>query len=106
MVNRRYVLSCLLALCLPSSVTAQGMNTAPPSLGDGWAVTELAEARLDPAVFSILVERIDSGWIPNVHALLIEHKGRLAFERYWPGEDVTLTGPVTLEYQPSLMLNQ
>ena len=102
MVNRRYFLSGLLAFCLPVAAAAQDLNTAPAALGDGWAIAELAEAGLDPAIFSTLVERIDSGWIPNVHAVLIEHKGRLVFERYRPGEDVDWGRPLgRVEHGPT-----
>ncbi len=87
MFTARHALLCLLAICLPSSVAAQETGTAPAALGDGWAVAEPAEAGLDPAAIADLVEKIDTGWIPNVHAVLIEHRGRLVFERYWPGED-------------------
>ena len=30
---------------------------------------------------------VETGTLPNVHAVLIEHKGRLVFDRYWPGKD-------------------
>lgn len=87
MFTARRALFCLLAICLSFSVAAQETGIAPAALGDGWAVAEPAEAGLDAVAIADLVEKIDSGWIPNVHALLIEHRGRLVFERYWPGED-------------------
>jgi CubicO group peptidase (beta-lactamase class C family) len=87
MFTRRYILSSLLAFYLPSLVAAQGTSTAPAVLGDGWAVAEPAEAGLDPDALATLVELIDAGVnFQKVHAVLIEHKGRLVFERYWPGE--------------------
>ena len=87
MFTRRYILSSLLAFYLPSLVAAQRTSTAPAVLGDGWAVAEPAEAGLDPDALATLVELIDVGVnFQNVHAVLIEHKGRLVFERYWPDE--------------------
>lgn len=94
MFTWRTVLPGLLAACLSLPVAAQEISTAPARLADGWGVGKPADAGLDPNALSELVEKIDTGWIPNVHALLIEHKGRLVFERYWPGEDVSLTGPL------------
>ena len=94
MINRRYVLSGLLAFCLPLPAAAQDINTAPSALADGWAVAKPTEAGLDPQALAELVEKVDTGWIPNVHALLIEHQGQLVFERYWPGEDDSVTGPL------------
>ncbi len=88
MYTRRNILSGILAVCLPSLVTAQGINTAPVALDDGWAVAEPSEAGLDPDALATLVEIIEKGVnVPNIHALLIEHEGRLVFEHYWPGED-------------------
>ena len=34
MINRRYVLSGLLAFCLPLTAAAQDINTAPSALAD------------------------------------------------------------------------
>lgn len=94
MINRRYVLSGLLAFCLPLTAAAQDINTAPSALADGWVVAKPTEVGLDPQALAELVEKVDTGWIPNVHALLIEHQGRLVFERYWPGEDDSVAGPL------------
>jgi CubicO group peptidase (beta-lactamase class C family) len=93
MFTRRCVLSGLLAVSLPPSVVAQGINNAPASLGDGWAVARPADAGFDQDALAAYVKRIDAGIdVPNINALLIEHEGRLVFERYWPGEDRILNG--------------
>lgn len=94
MFARRFVVSALLAVCPPLCAAAGGIDSAPVALADGWGVAGPAEAGLDPVALSNLVEKVDTGWIPNVHALLIEHEGRLVFERYWPGDDTSLTGPL------------
>lgn len=88
------ILLGLFAVCVPLSTSALEINTAPAELGDGWSVAEPSNAGLDPQALSEIVEKTDTGWIPNVHALLIEHEGRLVFERYWPGEDESVTGPI------------
>lgn len=101
MFTRRFILSVLLAFCMPLLAAAQEINTAPAGLDDGWAVAKPTEAGLDPDAIATLVELINAGVnYQNVHALLIEHEGRLVFERYWPGEDWELGyvehGPKTL----------
>ncbi len=94
MISRRDVLSGLLAFCLPLTAAAQDITTAPSALADGWAVAKPTEAGFDPQALAELVDKVDLGWIPNVHALLIEHQGKLVFERYWPGEDDSVAGPL------------
>lgn len=94
MFTRRCTLFALLLACLPLAAVADEVTSAPLQRDDGWPVATLAEAGLDPAALAAIVEKIDDGWIPNVHALLIEHEGRLVFERYWPGEDRSVTGPL------------
>lgn len=102
MSTRRQFLTGLLAVCLPLSAAAQEIESAPTALADGWGVAKPSEAGLDPRALSDLTDKIDSGWIPNVHALVIEHEGRLVFERYWPGEDHSVTGPLGLvEHGPT-----
>ncbi len=102
MVQRRIFLSGILAFGLPLAAMAQDIDTTPAQLDDGWAVAETAEAGLDPDILSTLVDRIDSGWIPNVHAVVIEHDGRLVFERYRPGEDENWGEPLgRVEHGPT-----
>ena len=92
MFNRRHVLYGLMALCVPLTSTAEEIDAAPGTLADGWEVAKPTDAGFDTQALSELVEKIDSGWIPNVHALLIEHNGKLVFEHYRPGEDISMTG--------------
>ncbi|MET1414048.1 serine hydrolase [Roseibium sp. HPY-6] len=89
MVTRRVLLSSLLAAVFPpAAADARGMDAAPSARADGWPVAEPASARLDPQALSELIEMIDAGVSArNIHAVLVEHKGRLVFEHYWPGED-------------------
>lgn len=85
MLIKRVIISCLLAFCLPSLLVAREIDTA---LRDYWPVAEPADAGLDSEALVELVQLIDSGVnYPNIHAVLIEHTGRLVFEHYWAGED-------------------
>ena len=88
MLSRRIFLSGLTTFCLPWPVLAQTQLPAPASLDDGWQVAAPDEAGLDPDALAALVEEIQSAEaLPNVHAVLIEHKGRLVFEQYFAGND-------------------
>lgn len=88
MPTKRVIISCLLVFYLPLLVAAKEIDTTPAALADGWPVAKPADVGLDPEALSDLVQLIDSGVnVQNVHAVLIEHRGRLVFERYWAGED-------------------
>lgn len=87
MLVRRHAVAGILAFCLPLTALAQDIDTAPAALDDGWAVGKPSGAGLDLAALSALASEIETGVLPNVHAVLIEHEGRLVFERYWPGDD-------------------
>lgn len=87
MLIRHYTVAILLAFCLPLMAAAQDIDITPAALGDGWAVGKPSDAGLDPTALSALVSDIEEGLMPNVHAVLIEHDGRLVFERYWSGDD-------------------
>ncbi len=87
MLTRRSTVTGLLAICLPLTAQAEDIDMAPATVGDGWAVGKPSEAGLDPAALSALVLEIETDTLPNVHAVLIEHKGQLVFDRYWPGKD-------------------
>ena len=84
----------LLAFGFPFVAAAEALDGAPADLGDGWAVGKPSEASLDPEALSALVSDIDKGVLPKVHAVLIEHDGRLVFERYWPGDDESWGQPL------------
>ena len=101
MITSQLINVCLLAFCLSSMASAKEIITAPTVLEDGWPVAELSDVGFDPDALADLVALIDSNVsYPNIHAVLIEHKGRLVFEHYWPGEDGELGyvehGPNTL----------
>jgi len=95
MLSRRFILCGFLALCQPTWGLAQDTSTIPAARGDGWPVAAPGKIGLDPQALAELVELIDAGVsYPNIHALLIEHDGRLIFEHYWPGEDYNWIDPL------------
>ena len=92
--------AAVLVGCLPSTHASAQVNSppvaaakhrsadqAPPELADGWATVKPSAANLDPAVLNQLTREIQSGSIGNVHAVLVEHDGRLVYERYFSGPD-------------------
>ena len=93
MLSRLGLLVGILAVLLPFFVSAQTADTVSKPTEDGWKMAKPIEAGLDPAALADLAALINvDATYPNVHALLIEHRGRLVFERYWPGEDYLLRG--------------
>ena len=62
-------------------------DQAPAQLDDGWEVATPSQAGLDPAALAALTEQIESNHIRNVHAVIIEHAGRLIYEQYFAGRD-------------------
>lgn len=64
------------------------LNTTPARLQDGWLIANPEEAYLDLKWLSEITQAINNGYeYPNVHAVLIEHAGRLVYELYLDGED-------------------
>ncbi|MGX9354495.1 serine hydrolase domain-containing protein [Roseobacteraceae bacterium S113] len=84
MLTRRILLSTLPCMALPGLLRAD--TPAPDDLGDGWPVASPEAAGFDGNSLNALARYIDAGRaLPNVHALVIERRGSLVFERYWPG---------------------
>lgn len=88
-------LICLLQICLlivlqPSPGSAQTTEVpdqAPINLIDGWTVAKPSTTGFDPAGLAKLSKAITTGEIHNVHAVIIEHAGRLVYEQYGAGPD-------------------
>jgi CubicO group peptidase (beta-lactamase class C family) len=55
----------------------------PADLGDGLAVGEVAQAGLDHAVATRLVDRVVDGTYKDVHGILVYRGGRLVIEEYF-----------------------
>ncbi len=62
-------------------------DQAPAQLDDGWEVAAPSQAGFDPAALAALAEKIESNDIRNVHAVIVEHAGRLVYEQYFSGRD-------------------
>ena len=83
---------------------AGDLDRPPPRYADGWQVANPSEAGFDPDALARLTEDIRNGAIQNVHAVLVERKGRLVYEAYFKGADeswgrslgVVQHGPETL----------
>lgn len=73
---------------LPAVASEDGSaDQAPLELDDGWSTVKPSVANLDPAALGQLTKAIQSGVIGNIHAVLVEHDGRLVYERYFSGPD-------------------
>ena len=70
-----------------SSAAGALPDQAPAQLGDGWEVAAPSQAGFDPAALTALTEEIESNDIRNVHAVIVEHAGRLLYEQYFSGCD-------------------
>lgn len=57
----------------------------PVELNDGWTIGNLTESRISPEPLLELIEEIQADTFPDVHSVLIAHKGKLVFESYFPG---------------------
>jgi len=94
-VSRRTMLCGLASAFLPSSAPAQHSISTPAELDDGWQIANLAEANLDIEAVRELISSIDAGIsFPNIHAVLVEHRGRLVLEHYRPGLDWAFEEPL------------
>ena len=75
----------------PSSTVPTGsgavLDQVPVRLDDGWAVAAPSEAGFDPAALAALTAEIENNNIRNVHAVIVEHAGRLVYEQYFSGLD-------------------
>ena len=77
-----------------SSDEKHGLDHAPQTREDGWATARPSEAGFDAARLAALTADIRSGKIHNVHAVIIEHGGRLIYERYFAGPDERWGDPI------------
>ncbi|NIM01322.1 MAG: serine hydrolase [Acidobacteria bacterium] len=90
-MKREVLLPATLLALLVAGCSAPPQESHPPGLppdtGDGWAVGSPADAGIDASALDRLGDEIENGEFPNTHALLIEHKGTLVYERYFSGTD-------------------
>ena len=76
-----------LAVMLAGTWHPAGAASPPEQRNDGWVVAAPEAAGFDPAALEALAEDVTRGVYGNVHAVLVEHDGRLVFERYFEGAD-------------------
>ena len=76
----------------PSTTADKGSAHRPPLLravlnDDGWETGTPAEAGFDQTAIQEMTEDLRSDYYGNIHALLIEHDGKLVYEEYFTGPD-------------------
>ena len=83
--------AALLVICAASVSACRAGATVPyslpPSLDDGWATEAPEAAGIDRSRLEALTGTIRSHPDYNVHAVLVEHDGRLVYEEYFSGKD-------------------
>jgi CubicO group peptidase (beta-lactamase class C family) len=86
----------LFALLLALGPLVSLAQPAPPDRGkpamvaDGWDAATPDDVGLDPAVLSGIGPRFQGSTDVNVHAVLVIRHGKLAYERYFTGQDERL----------------
>jgi len=84
-------IAAVIAVGTGCSQAAESRQTAPvvtpPSLDDGWATGSLEQAGIDRGRIEAMTQSIHAHPEYNLHALLIEHDGRLVYEEYFSGKD-------------------
>jgi CubicO group peptidase (beta-lactamase class C family) len=60
---------------------------ARPSPADDWQTMSLTEAGFAPETAERLADAVQSGRLPNLHAVVVARHGKLVLERYDQGED-------------------
>ena len=82
--------------CVDASLTRWDPGTEPcptPASARPWAVAAPAGEGMDAAALEALVTRAEQGELGNLHSILVVRNGRLVFERYFSGPDMTWGNP-------------
>ena len=85
LLGRSIVMSAVAALIFQGPLAAS--DEAPLKLDDGWEVAAPSAAGFLPAALDDLTQSIENQVLNNVHAVIVEHDGRLVYERYFEGHD-------------------
>jgi CubicO group peptidase (beta-lactamase class C family) len=80
----------IIALFSPRFLT-KGPYQKPPTTGDGWMTASLSEVGMDEKPILELLSMLAQQNELNIHSLLIVKDGKLVFETYYPGDDITVT---------------
>jgi len=70
--------------------------SVPPALDDGWTIGSPEQAGIDRRRLEAMTGSIHDNPAFNVHAVLIEHDGRLVYEEYFSGTDERRGQPLGL----------
>ena len=77
--------SFLLLAC--SSFTSVSLTNSDAQRDDGWPTATLDESGFDLVKMQQLTQRLESGWHPNAHMVLVSYQGKLVYEKYLSGDD-------------------
>ena len=80
-------LSLLIVVALPAAASLSADALSPPDTGDGWTVSDPSSAGFDKEALAALQQSLSADEYSNLHAVIIEHNGRLVFEQYLSGTD-------------------
>ena len=85
------VLALPLALfvLLSTGSTAASLTNSDAPRDDGWQTATLEESGFDRVKMQQLTQRLESGWHPNAHMVLVAYQGKLVYEKYLSGDDET-----------------
>ena len=92
-LHRRLTVA-LLGLFILVSCSEYREAKAPQNSSADWLGSAAHAAGFDLAELDRLTRDIESGEFPNTHALLIEHRGALIYEKYWSGTDARWGEPL------------
>jgi len=98
--TRRVAAAAVLAVGCSSAGpdTARWVYSQPEPVGDGWATVSLADAGLDEARLTLMMELLRQNPGHLVHGIVIAVDGALAFEEYFPGRDHPTFGEVPVQF--------
>jgi CubicO group peptidase (beta-lactamase class C family) len=101
-VNRRWTIVGILAgvilimaIILIALTTCrsqpEGPYHKPPKTGDGWGTASLSDVSMDVKPINELLNMLSQPNDHDINSLLVVKDGKLVFETYYPGDDITLT---------------
>lgn len=83
-----YLSACLLLLLLASACSlSPSLTNSATDRDHDWSRVTLDGSGFDLDRMQRLSERLESGALPNIHMVLIEHNARLVYEKYLSGDD-------------------
>ena len=76
-----------LLVLLSTGSTAASLTNSDALRDDGWKTATLDESGFDLVKMQQLTQRLESGWHPNAHMVLVAYQGKLVYEKYLSGDD-------------------